>query len=167
MATIASAVLEDVTHKIATTALMSGAPLFDWTVSPASDASLPPYEPITQLRLEDYQIVLVPFQDGRGRPSGVPQRAGRMGQFLLLPLTWKELVTRVCNAVVHSGSAQDTKTARFGRVCVDFVSMEVTRCGRPVSLRAMEFRALKFFVSNPRRVVTRDELLNEVWGYDN
>jgi len=31
----------------------------------------------------------------------------------------------------------------------------------------MEFKVLKFFVSNPRRVISRDELLNEVWGYEN
>ena len=42
------------------------------------------------------------------------------------------------------------------------------RCGElTVSLTAMEFKVLKFFVSNPNRVISRDQLLNEVWGYDN
>jgi DNA-binding response OmpR family regulator len=45
--------------------------------------------------------------------------------------------------------------------------MEVRRSDRSVSLTAMEFKVLKFFVSNPNRVISRDHLLNEVWGYDN
>ena len=45
--------------------------------------------------------------------------------------------------------------------------MEVRRSDLPVSLTAMEFKLLSFFVSNPNRVFSRDQLLNEVWGYDN
>jgi DNA-binding response OmpR family regulator len=47
------------------------------------------------------------------------------------------------------------------------LSMEVRRSDRQVSLTAMEFKVLKFFVSNPNRVISREQLLNEVWGYDN
>jgi DNA-binding response OmpR family regulator len=45
--------------------------------------------------------------------------------------------------------------------------MEVLRSNRPVSLTAMEFKVLKFFVLNPRRAISRDALLNQVWGYNN
>ena len=45
--------------------------------------------------------------------------------------------------------------------------MEVHRSGRPVSLSALEFKVLRFFVSNPNRVISRDELLDQVWGFDN
>jgi DNA-binding response OmpR family regulator len=45
--------------------------------------------------------------------------------------------------------------------------MEVARRGEPVVLTAQEFKTLKFFVQNAERVITRDELLNEVWGYHN
>jgi DNA-binding response OmpR family regulator len=45
---------------------------------------------------------------------------------------------------------------------------EVNRSsGEQVALTAQEFKALKFFVSNPGRVISRDELLNQAWGYDN
>jgi len=43
----------------------------------------------------------------------------------------------------------------------------VSRSGRRVPLTAQEFKFLKYFVQNPERVLTRDEVLNEVWGYDN
>ena len=45
--------------------------------------------------------------------------------------------------------------------------MEVARANRSVKLTAMEFKVLRFFVFNQNRVISRDELLNEVWGYEN
>jgi DNA-binding response OmpR family regulator len=55
----------------------------------------------------------------------------------------------------------------FGDVIVSFSSIEVHRKGQPVALTALEFRALKYFIQNPRRAISRDELLNQVWGYEN
>jgi DNA-binding winged helix-turn-helix (wHTH) protein len=55
----------------------------------------------------------------------------------------------------------------FGDVKVNFSSMEVTRKGQPVMLTAMEFKTLKYMAQNERRVISRDEFLNEVWGYEN
>jgi DNA-binding winged helix-turn-helix (wHTH) protein len=55
----------------------------------------------------------------------------------------------------------------FGDVKVNFSSMEATRKGQPVMLTAMEFKALKYFAQNARRVISRNEFLNEVWGYKN
>jgi len=45
--------------------------------------------------------------------------------------------------------------------------MEIHRNGQPVTLTCNEFKTLMYFVKNPRRVISRDELLNEVWGYEN
>jgi DNA-binding response OmpR family regulator len=55
----------------------------------------------------------------------------------------------------------------FGGVKVSFASMEASREGEPVMLTALEFKTLKYLVQNARRVISRDELLNEVWGYEN
>ena len=55
----------------------------------------------------------------------------------------------------------------FGDVTVRFSAMEVLRKGAPVVLTAMEFKTLKYLIQNPRRVISRNELLNEVWGYEN
>jgi DNA-binding response OmpR family regulator len=55
----------------------------------------------------------------------------------------------------------------FGNVKVSFASMEASRQGEPVTLTTLEFKTLKYLVENARRVISRDELLNEVWGYDN
>ena len=55
----------------------------------------------------------------------------------------------------------------FGDVNVNFSSMEASFKGEPVKLTAMEFKTLKYLAQNMRRVISRDELLNEVWGYKN
>ena len=58
-------------------------------------------------------------------------------------------------------------TFEFGGVTGCFSTMEVHRYGRPVTLTCKEFKTLAYLIKNPRRVISRDELLNEVWGYEN
>ena len=55
----------------------------------------------------------------------------------------------------------------FGDVKVDFSSMEATRKGQLVALTPLEFKTLRYLAQNARRVISRDELLNKVWGYQN
>jgi Transcriptional regulatory protein, C terminal len=60
-----------------------------------------------------------------------------------------------------------SSTVTFGDVTVNFSTMEVLRKGEPVVLKALEFKTLKYLIQNARRVISRDEMLNEVWGYEN
>jgi len=60
-----------------------------------------------------------------------------------------------------------TDTFEFGGVTGCFSTMEIHRNGRPVILTRKEFKTLAYLIKNPRRVISRDELLNEVWGYEN
>jgi DNA-binding response OmpR family regulator len=55
----------------------------------------------------------------------------------------------------------------FGDVTVDFSAMEALCKGEPVVLTTKEFKTLKYLTQNARRVISREELLNEVWGYKN
>ena len=55
----------------------------------------------------------------------------------------------------------------FGGVKGCLSTMEIHRNGRPVILTRQEFKTLAYLLKNPRRVISRDELLNEVWGYEN
>jgi len=60
-----------------------------------------------------------------------------------------------------------TDTFEFGGLKGCFSTMEIHRNGRPVILTCKEFKTLAYLIKNPRRVISRDELLNEVWGYEN
>jgi DNA-binding response OmpR family regulator len=59
----------------------------------------------------------------------------------------------------------DTDLFVFGEVTVNFSAMESHRKGQPVTLTCKQFKTLAYLIRNARRVITRDELLNEVWGY--
>jgi DNA-binding response OmpR family regulator len=60
-----------------------------------------------------------------------------------------------------------TDTFQFGGVKGCFSTMEIHRNGRPIALTRKEFKTLVYLIKNPRRVISRDELLNQVWGYEN
>lgn len=111
----------------------------------------------SQLELDDYRIALIPPRTETG-PRDVTSR------MLVLSLTWRQL--RMQPGREQRRSEQRT-SACFGEIHIDFDGMEVRRSNRPVSLTAMEFKVLKFFVLNPRRAISRDALLNQVWGYNN
>jgi DNA-binding response OmpR family regulator len=66
-------------------------------------------------------------------------------------------------ALLESPSAADIFV--FGEVTVSFSAMEINRKGQLVALTRKEFRTLAYLIKNARKVISRDELLNEVWGY--
>jgi DNA-binding response OmpR family regulator len=70
-------------------------------------------------------------------------------------------------AKVWLKNSNATNTFEFGGVRGCLSTMEIHRNGRPVTLTSKEFRLLAYLIKNPRRVISRDELLNEVWGYEN
>ena len=74
-----------------------------------------------------------------------------------MPLTWKQLLDQVRKEIDRAGATVKEGLVRFGNVTVDLLSMEVRRYDRPVSLTAMEFKVLKYLVSNPNRVISRDD----------
>ncbi len=85
--------------------------------------------------------------------------------YVTKPFSPRELLARVRAAIRRSSRPVPRDLASFGDVTVDFLKMQLTRAGQPVNLTAQEFKMLKFMAQNPERVVSREELLNEVWGY--
>ena len=88
--------------------------------------------------------------------------------YLTKPFEAIELMARL-EALMRrrsSGARPGGDTYRFGEVVVDFRRMEVTRAGRAVDLSAREFKLLRHFVEHRGATLSRDELLAEVWGYD-
>ncbi len=89
--------------------------------------------------------------------------------YLTKPFENLELLARIeallrrsaTSATVHSSDAYE-----FGEVMVDFRKAEVVRSGESVELSAREFQLLRYFIENRGSVLSRDELLNNVWGYD-
>jgi two-component system, OmpR family, alkaline phosphatase synthesis response regulator PhoP len=101
--------------------------------------------------------------------------------YVTKPFSPRELLARVRRAMRRSKStpagrpignpivpgAMAHETLAFADVEVDFTSMEATRAAKPLTLTAHEFKLLKFLAMSPGRVISREELLDQVWGYDN
>lgn len=86
--------------------------------------------------------------------------------YLTKPFSPRELLARVQAAIRRVQRVHPIAASGFGDVSVDFMRMKVVRAGKPVSLTAHEFKLLRFFMENAERVLTREELLNDVWGYN-
>ncbi len=116
---------------------------------------------------DDYQIALVPRWNRTGRTGSILETSPTMDRVLLLPLTWRELLDRVRSELNHSSPVDQSMITGFGEVRVNFLTMEISRSEKPVVLTAQEFKLLRFFIRAPERVFSRNELLTEVWGYNN
>jgi DNA-binding response OmpR family regulator len=86
--------------------------------------------------------------------------------YVTKPFSPRELTARVQAAIRRQRKPSVSNTFRFGDCEIDFRSMTARRAGTPVVLTAHEFKLLKFFTQNVDRVLTREVLLNEVWGYN-
>jgi len=87
--------------------------------------------------------------------------------YLMKPFAMAELLARI-EARLRRKEAEAPRPGayRFGDVVVDFRKAEVEREGRSVSLSAKEFQLLRYFIENKGATLSRDELLDHVWGYD-
>jgi two-component system alkaline phosphatase synthesis response regulator PhoP len=65
-----------------------------------------------------------------------------------------------------SGERSPVEVFQFGSVCVDFRRTVVSRDGKAVNISAREFKLLRYLIEHSGATVSRDELLNEVWGYN-
>src|SRR6202034_1952880 len=87
--------------------------------------------------------------------------------YVTKPFSPRELLARVRAALRHTSRTPTANLVSFDGISIDFKKMEVLRNGKVVVLTAQEFKTLQFLVQNADRVIGRDELLNEVWGYQN
>jgi len=87
--------------------------------------------------------------------------------YVTKPFSPRELLARVRAALRHTARVPEVNVVSFDGISADFRKMEVKRDGIPVVLTAQEFKTFQFLVQNADRVISRDELLNEVWGYQN
>ncbi len=84
------------------------------------------------------------------------------------PFSIRELLARIRAILRRTGlSNSEPNELRFDDVVVDFVSYEASKAGKPLDMTRKEFSILRFLSARPGEVITRDELLNEVWGYEN
>jgi len=87
--------------------------------------------------------------------------------YVTKPFSLEELVARIRTILRRVGHAgQESSRLTFDDLELDEDTREVTRGGHAVELTATEYRLLRYLLLNPRRVLTRAQLLDHVWDYD-
>jgi len=86
--------------------------------------------------------------------------------YVTKPFSPRELTARVQAAIRRQRKPVTATIFRFADCEIDFKCMNARRNGVPVLLTAHEYKLLRFFTDNLDRVLTRELLLNEVWGYN-
>ena len=98
------------------------------------------------------------------RVSGLEQGAD---DYVTKPFSLRELTARV-RAVLRRGPTAEPRQGRYqgARLMADFEAVAIAVDGAPVRLTRREFELLQYLVQNKNRVVSRDRLLERVWGYE-
>lgn len=86
--------------------------------------------------------------------------------YLAKPFGMLELIARVKAILRRTQKVNDVDQIHFDDVVVDFKAYKAERATKPLELSAREYRLLRYLVAKAGNVVTRDELLDEVWGYN-
>ncbi len=106
-------------------------------------------------------LVLVVEPEHLSVQGGLPA----VDELLVRPYPTAELGVRVARAGREAREAADEEPLRAGTLELDPVTYTVTADGRRLALTHLEYALLRFLMRNPRRVFTREVLLDRVWGY--
>jgi len=86
--------------------------------------------------------------------------------YVVKPFSLSELVARLRAVIRRAQPNADEQVLRYADVTMDLVAHRVSRGGKPVHLGPTEFRLLRHFLRHPRRVFSREQLLDQVWSQD-
>ncbi len=113
-------------------------------------------------------VLMLTARDAVGdRVSGLDAGAD---DYLVKPFELDELFARV-RALLRRGArqmpdAEPDGALAYGGLRMDTTTREVTRDGRPLELTRTEYLLLELFLAHPRQVLTREQILSDVWGFD-
>ena len=86
--------------------------------------------------------------------------------YVTKPFSLPELLARVRVRRLPSRPPETLTRYRFGDIDIDFEKFRATSADRPIKLTTKEFDLLRFLIRHRGEVVSRDHILNEVWGYE-
>ena len=123
------------------------------------------WEVLAKLREESSVpvIMLTAKGDTTDRIQGLDLGAD---DYMAKPFEAKELIARIKAVMRRSGSAEEEKCVTFPNLSISLDNYSVTLDGRQVEMPPKEIELLYFLASRPGKVFTREQLLEQVWGFD-
>ena len=119
-----------------------------------------------QIRKESEEVPILILTGSSDEISRVLLLELGADDYVTKPFSPKELLARVRAVLRRARRSPAVEQLYFDDVSVDFQKMEVSRVGKSVALTPQEFKLLKYFAQHPQRVISRDQLLSDVWGYN-
>jgi two-component system response regulator MprA len=116
---------------------------------------------------DDIPVLMLTARQGtRDRVTGLDAGAD---DYLPKPFALEELLARLralLRRIANPAKSTAGEVLRFQDLALSTTTREVTRAGHPITLTRTEFALLELFLRHPRQVLTRQQILSEVWGYD-
>lgn len=119
-----------------------------------------------QIRKESEEVPILILTGSSDEISRVLLLELGADDYVTKPFSPKELLARVRAVLRRARRSPAVEQLYLDDVSVDFQKMEVSRAGKSVALTPQEFKLLKYFAQHPQRVISRDQLLSDVWGYN-
>jgi DNA-binding response OmpR family regulator len=124
------------------------------------------FEVCHQLRLEGHEMPII-MLTAKGEEEDIVRGLNcGADDYVIKPFRIKELVARVNAFLRRLSGRAESETVRFGDCELNFSSHILTRAGAEVPLMPKEYGLLAYFLRHPGRALTRDTILEEVWGSD-
>ncbi|NLJ16354.1 MAG: response regulator transcription factor [Clostridiales bacterium] len=135
------------------------------------DIMLPGMDGISAVRYlrEEPQFEFIPILMLTAKTSEVDRVVGLESgadDYLTKPFGVMELAARVKSLLRRSSRLAKHDLIAIGDISINTATMEVKKKGVPIELTLKEYELLKFIMENPERVISRDEILSSIWGFD-
>jgi len=124
------------------------------------------FEVLTRLRRRKERLPVVILTARDSVADTVAGLEGGADDYLAKPFRFEELVARIRARLRDDSSGEEVTTLRHGGLSLDLRTRRAEIAGRSVDLSAREFALAEVFLRHPGHVLSREQLLSRVWGYD-
>ena len=137
--------------------------ILDWTLPDVQGVEI-----LKQIREEQDFTPVIMLTGRTSKEDIVEGLTAGADDYVTKPFTWEELLARISSVLRRAQQVSQSpgKRLRFGDIIMDTASHRVWFADKELSLSPREYALLEIFMNNPRRVYSRDDLIERVWGLD-
>ena len=137
--------------------------ILDWTLPDLQGVDI-----LKQIREEQDFTPVIMLTGRTAKEDIIEGLTAGADDYVTKPFTWEELLARISSVLRRAQQVSQTpgKRLRFGDIIMDTASHRVWLADKELSVSPREYALLEIFMNNPRRVYSRDDLIERVWGLD-